>query len=59
MCDPGQPCYANGTAVVNSFALENPTLLNCVIVNVALGCFFLICGLATFNRTSAPLNRLK
>ncbi|KAJ2999805.1 ATP-binding cassette sub- G member 2, partial [Globomyces sp. JEL0801] len=58
-CVPGIPCYKTGEDVIKAFAYENPGLWNCIIINFAIGLFFMIVALFVFARTSAPLMRLK
>ena len=52
-------CYPTGQSVISAFALENPGLWYCVIINVGLATAFLGFGFLFFNTTTRPLLRLK
>ncbi|KAJ3332639.1 ATP-binding cassette sub- G member 2 [Kappamyces sp. JEL0680] len=58
-CTPGQQCYATGADVVSAFSLGNPELWACVAINAAFAVFYCLLGMMIFNRTSAPLQKLK
>jgi hypothetical protein len=48
-----------GMYVIETYGLGTPSLWVCVIINIALSIFNLTVGFIAFNRTSAPLHRLK
>ena len=61
-CGPTAPptCRSQtGAEVLSTFGLDNISLWNCVIINVAISFGFAFLGYLFFQRTSAPLMRLR
>lgn len=57
-CDV-QPCFANGTQVLNTYSLTAPDgVWSCVGINAGFAVFFSFVGYLLFKRTSKPLLRL-
>jgi hypothetical protein len=49
----------SGSSVVESYGLGSPTMQQCIFINLGLAFLYLIAGIIIFQRTSAPLMRLK
>jgi ABC-type multidrug transport system permease subunit len=51
-------CNSSGESLIRQFALDNPTMWYCVLINVGLSVAFTIIGAIGFAKTTAPLMRL-
>ena len=58
-CSSGEQCFSDGLAVVQQYSLGTPSLWAAVAVNCGFIGFYLVLGMFIFNRTSAPLSKLK
>jgi hypothetical protein len=60
VCAPGaQNCFKDGLAIVESFALGNPSKWVCLAANLGIATVVFFIGFYGFQRTSRPLERLK
>ncbi|KAJ3119298.1 ATP-binding cassette sub- G member 2 [Physocladia obscura] len=59
-CTANMNCQTyDGSAVVASYSVDNPTKYFCVLINFGLGLGFLALGYTFFQKTSRPMMRLK
>jgi ABC-2 type transporter len=65
-CQPGARCFVDGLEVASTYSLNNPGLGLCIFINLgnfvtnlAFVGFYALLGIVIFDRSSAPIQKLK